>query len=93
MRASQHELTFEVDRQAPFSRATSAWRELWGDQQPQENQRVVIRLCSERQGNPERCWDELLSANQRLAFVTELYLHVRCMPKQRAQRRSTVDPH
>ncbi len=77
VRSSSHTMGVNADCHAPFARATRVWRELWGEEQPQQG-RVSLLLGSRLHGTPERCLDELLSANQRMAFVTELILHVRC---------------
>ncbi len=71
-------LALEADRRAPpFRRSTRIWAELWGDEQPQQGQSVVLLLLSRSQGSPERFFSKLLSApTQRLAFVNELYLNV-----------------
>ncbi len=89
VRTATHGLRLEADRRAPpFRRSTRIWAELWGDEQPQQGQRVVTQLWSWSYGSPGRCWDELLSApTQRLAFVNELFLIVRVVCAAcRAQR-------
>ncbi len=70
-------LRLEVTRHEPFRASARLWQELWGEERPQQDQDVVLGLFSDRQSRLERCWRELLGANARMAFVTQLRLQVR----------------
>ncbi len=85
VRTSKHELDLRLDRRAPFARSTRVWKELWGEETaPQHGQDAILRLYNVTHISPERCLNELLSADQRMAFVTTLIFQVRActMPPQ-----------
>ncbi len=76
LRSSQHTFGLQAES-AHHAPAAQIWRELLAEEQLQDNFRVILQLHSAIQCSPGRCLHELLSAGERLAFVTELYLQVR----------------
>ncbi len=84
VRTSGGGLLLSVDRDTSFQMRVRVWRELWGEDQPHRDQVVGLALRSDNHASPERCLSELLGANERLAFVTQLALHVRGASQQSA---------
>ncbi len=76
LRSSANWVSFTPER-SQFQPAVHVWRELWGQEQPQQGQRVALVLLSYSHDSPGRCLDQLLSAPRQLDFVTELRLQVR----------------
>ncbi len=74
-------LVLDVDRRAEFSPSVRIWRELWGEERPQQERDAGLALWSSTLGSPPgRCWRELLGAAERLAYVTMLVLQVCAAP-------------
>ncbi len=87
VRTTHHgSLILSLDRPTPFQPSTRIWRELWGEEQPQQGQVVNLMLGSSTLETPVHCLGELLSAGERLPMVTRLTLWVRA----RAGSSSTV---
>ncbi len=89
-------LRLEVDRRVRSSSCVPAvrfWRELWGGEQPQQKEQLVVLVLSSsinRGSSPGRLLAKLLGAGERLPFVTQLWLKVIMIARALVTRQQEV---